>query len=311
MPRTQTIISFIAAVVFSLLFVFQNCSEVAFQEANVGSKTSKEGDGDGTSGGLDVPEEGDEGQNGGTSNATTPEGDPIEDPVVMPGEDPIEDPVVMPGDDPQEDPVVMPEPEPQPEPEVTCPFGTCGVIEENSGLSGKLYYLDSSHEVFGSRLNDAKIDDYPTGTTVPVSIRLSDVNVPEQDWEAGFKVGNGDYVKTENDELLNEYFSIDVSGKISLPQGDYQFGIISDDGMRVTINDQVILNDDGVHGPRWACATQKVTFAEGESKSIRIQYFQGPRRQIAMQLYSRSYSKKDRSCGDSGGFEIVRSEDFK
>ena len=59
--------------------------------------------------------------------------------------------------------------------------------------------------------------------------------------------------------------------------------MLSDDGMRIILNGDIAIERDGVHAPRWDCSG-KISFTEGEKKMIRVEYFQGPRTQISMEL---------------------------
>ena len=57
-----------------------------------------------------------------------------------------------------------------------------------------------------------------------------------------------------------------------------------------------------------------MTFEEGQKRPIRVQYFQGPRFKIAMQLFYRrvqSGSDMSRPCNNgSGGLQIVGPEAY-
>jgi len=79
-----------------------------------------------------------------------------------------------------------------------------------------------------------------------------------------------------------EWFAIDYKGRfwISNP-GRYRFRLISDDGAILSIDEETIINNDGVHPVRTKTGTADLT--DG-SHDIRISYFQGPRIQIALIL---------------------------
>lgn len=179
---------------------------------------------------------------------------------------------------------------------------------DGEGLIGKLYYLtpEIHGALFNNDLNNAKINDYAQfGIKVPVDIIMTSVNVTPRSWENGFYISKDEQVEKENGEKLFEWFHLDLKGYISLPAGSYEFGTRSDDGIRVTIDEAVIIDHDGVHPPSFKCSNRAVTFAAGEKKLLRVQYFQGPRNQIAMQLLVRSSNKIGDTCSLAGGLEEI------
>jgi hypothetical protein len=180
-------------------------------------------------------------------------------------------------------------------------------LSTGDGLIGNLYYLTAEQKsLFQNDLNKANLDDYVKyGTQVPKKVLMSDVNVPPQSWDAGFWLPDGSAIKDLNGNMLFEYFSIVLEGYISLPAGSYQFAFMSDDGMRATIDGAVAAEDDGVHAPRWKCGTANVNFDGTNWKNLKVQYFQGPRVDIAMQFYYRSSSLSGNACGATGGWKIV------
>jgi hypothetical protein len=55
---------------------------------------------------------------------------------------------------------------------------------------------------------------------------------------------------TPADFGLSEYFLSEVTGNINVPAaGTYNFRLITDDGSRLRIDDTVVINHDGLHGP--------------------------------------------------------------
>ena len=61
----------------------------------------------------------------------------------------------------------------------------------------------------------------------------------------------------------------------------YRFALTSDDGSRLMIDDQTVVDNDGVH----PVSTQSGTIELGGGiHKIRVQYFQGPRLQVALVL---------------------------
>jgi hypothetical protein len=209
------------------------------------------------------------------------------------------------------EPNVVNVPEVIDEPEVVCnPLASqneCDNYVPGQGLIGNLYYLEGSQaSLFGGSLSNADLDDYRVfGTKLPEQILMTSVNVTPRSWDSGFYLSEGNQVKTLNGEALFEFFHIDLSGSISLPTGDYQLATVSDDGVRLTLDGQVYISNPDTHGVQWDCSS-KITFsANAPAKDIRLEYFQGPRYKIALQLLVRPWSQSNLSCNSSGGFSEI------
>lgn len=293
----------VAIICMSLVFgYFQNCSEVSFSEKVANSTVGE----DSSSGALDTP-------TSSLPDVSTPSDGAIPVDGTVPPTDSGSNPSN--GDDPFTQPPTGTDPggdtgnnsTPNAPTDVVNPFDNTAPTPtlSGSGIKGNLFYLTNSHRsLFNNDLNNARIDDYRIyGVSVPVNVVMTSINITPRPWDSGFFTGTGNIVQKEDGEALFEWFHIDLAGFISLPAGNYQFAMISDDGMRVTIDDNVILNDDGVHAPRWKCATQNINFDGTTKKRIRVQYFQGPRTQIAMQLLIRPESRVNSACRAGEGFE--------
>src|SRR5580704_4073571 len=110
-------------------------------------------------------------------------------------------------------------------------FGTTVVI--SSGLRGLVYYIHH---------NRTQLPDFEKLKPAGPAIYTSSLNLPPQDFKQGFP---GVTKRTE-------WFAIDYNGRfwISKP-GSYRFNMLSDDGAKLYIDDQVIVDNDGVHPPQW------------------------------------------------------------
>ncbi|WP_394616589.1 PA14 domain-containing protein [Lentzea sp. JNUCC 0626] len=70
-------------------------------------------------------------------------------------------------------------------------------------------------------------------------------------------------------------FSIRASGEIVFPEaGDYKLRLLADDGVRVWVEDQLVIDDWIESPPKWREATVK-SAAAGSAKKIRIEYYEG------------------------------------
>ncbi|RUQ10137.1 PA14 domain-containing protein [Curtobacterium sp. HSID17257] len=70
-------------------------------------------------------------------------------------------------------------------------------------------------------------------------------------------------------------WTVSFTGLITFPTaGTYRFYTWADDGTKLWINDQLVINDWGPHGPHIAAATKPFTVAAGQSLRIRLNYLQ-------------------------------------
>ena len=159
----------------------------------------------------------------------------------------------------------------QPAPATQGDFGRKAWIDH--ALQGKIYFLAP---------NTPKLPDFKTLKPVG-AVYARTLNVPTRDWQEGFPGVTDRF----------EWFAIDYTGRIRARQGgDYQLRVVSDDGARVFIDDKLIVDNDGVHPPTSASGSVRL---DNAPHTIRVQYFQGPRTQVALQLY----------CTPKGGAERV------
>lgn len=81
-----------------------------------------------------------------------------------------------------------------------------------------------------------------------------------------------------------EWFGVRYQGPLTIREaGDYSFRTISDDGSKLYVDDILLVNHDGQHEPS-SSAIATVSLAKGVH-TLRIEYFQGPRTQIALQVF--------------------------
>ncbi len=81
---------------------------------------------------------------------------------------------------------------------------------------------------------------------------------------------------------LRENYAVRCFSKLRVTTaGLHTFSITSDDGMRVLLNNTAVLQDDNLHAPR--TATASTNLVKG-LYNMEVQWFQGPRTQIAAEL---------------------------
>lgn len=142
----------------------------------------------------------------------------------------------------------------------TVIFGT--TVVDSSGLEGKIYFLrrDTQHLPNFKRMK-------PKG-----SIYVTSLSVWPQRFDQGFANLTDRY----------EWFAIAYTGKfwIETP-GEYGFRLLSDDGSKLRIDGKQVIDNDGVHPPQSVTASATLTRGIHE---IGVEYFQGPRFQVALVL---------------------------
>jgi len=139
-------------------------------------------------------------------------------------------------------------------------FGTTVVVP--GGLEGVIYHIPkNSKEIPDLR----KIK--PQG-----KIYTSALNVPSRSFEEGFP----------GVTKRLEWFAIEYTGRFWIEKPAlYGFSLTSDDGSRLFIDDQPIVDNDGLHPPMTKSGIIELS---GGIQSIRVQYFQGPRFNVALVL---------------------------
>ena len=71
-----------------------------------------------------------------------------------------------------------------------------------------------------------------------------------------------------------EMFSAKWAGSITFPEsGEYEIGAEGDDGVRVWIDGELLVDDWGVHAMRWR--GKRMTFEKGQKADFKIDYYQG------------------------------------
>lgn len=80
-----------------------------------------------------------------------------------------------------------------------------------------------------------------------------------------------------------EWFAILYTGTVTVTEaGSYRFRVISDDGAILRIDGDVVVDNDGQHGPTSAAA---LAHLEPGLHQLELRYFQGPRTTVALQVF--------------------------
>jgi len=142
-------------------------------------------------------------------------------------------------------------------------FGTKDRID--NGLEGKIYALSN---------DTRKLPDFDTMVSLG-KIYTKEINIPARSWMSGFPGVTHRF----------EWFGIEYNATFTAKRtGSYTFTLLSDDGSKLFIDDSLVMDNDGVHG---AIEKNNVFDINGSTHRVKIRYFQGPRTQIALQLFAK------------------------
>lgn len=140
------------------------------------------------------------------------------------------------------------------------------------GCSRGSQLLPIAAEVFPLPVNTAKIPDFSLMTKSSV-VCLDKFDIPTQSWLAGFP----------GSPELKQWFGLRSRAKITIPKtGSYVFQTNSDDGSRLYIDGQTIVDNDFTHSTRARNSTD-IHLTVGKHDLL-LDYYQGPADQIALQL---------------------------
>jgi hypothetical protein len=122
------------------------------------------------------------------------------------------------------------------------------------------------------------------------TIYTASLNIPPQDFQQGFPGVSKRF----------EWFAIDYTGRFWMPKpGVYRFALTSDDGSKLYIDDELVVDNDGQHPPVTESANIRLG---GGIHRIRVSYFQGPRFHVALQL---------QVAGEGENLRIFSTDEFK
>lgn len=160
-------------------------------------------------------------------------------------------------------PTTTPVPQTNPTPAVVeGVFGRTAAITGKE-LTGNVYFLPE---------DTSKLPDFSRLTPVG-KVYASSLNIPERHFDQGFP-GISDRF---------EWFALAYDGSFIVNKpGRYVFTIKSDDGSKLYIDGNLVINNDGVHPTSEHQVT--VDLSSG-THTIRVEYFQGPRYYITLQLF--------------------------
>jgi hypothetical protein len=138
---------------------------------------------------------------------------------------------------------------------------------EEEGLLGAVYKLPP---------NTRRLPNFDTLGEPFATFVMPALQVLPREFKAGFPG-----LSTGGEPLL-EWFAIRFVGQIDVTRtAEYAFRLTSDDGAKLYIDDQLVINNDGIHPPTAKEGTIHLT--EGKHDIV-VEYFQGPRHSMALLL---------------------------
>ena len=139
-------------------------------------------------------------------------------------------------------------------------FGT--TVVDTSGLQGCVYHLKPGTHAL-PKFEQLR----PVG-----SIYTTSLNVWPQNFDQGFP----------NISDRFEWFAIEYTGRIWIEtSGHYRFSLLADDGAKLYLNNQVVIDNGGAHGSYAISGSTTLTRGVHE---IKVEYYQGPRFTVALVL---------------------------
>lgn len=154
------------------------------------------------------------------------------------------------------------------------------------GLRAKLFYLTDDQPRY-----ENVVDYILNGNSFENPIFFNQLYVPTRPFDRGFVTQNGAVLKTPSGTTLYEYFALRFSSMLKLGPndgvGNYQLAILSDDGSLLSLQDQNgnwqnVVDNDGVHPTKMACATTPVSLNHQSKIPLKLDYYQGPRFHISL-----------------------------
>lgn len=102
---------------------------------------------------------------------------------------------------------------------------------------------------------------------------IDEINVPARRFEDGFP----------GFEQRTEWFSVTISGAFTVSEpGVYRFRLKSDDGSQLFIDNQLVVDNDGIHDA--ISKRGEIELSEGRHRML-LKYFQGMKYILALQLF--------------------------
>lgn len=155
----------------------------------------------------------------------------------------------------------------------------------NDGLKAELFYLNSTQPHY-QRLEDY----FSQGTKSSKFLFFSKVDVPTRIFNQGFPSETGSMLVNDLGENLIEYFALRFNSVLKLSdqdeEGEYELALLADDGAKLYVRNEAgvydtLVDNDGDHSAKMGCGG-KIQMTKQSEKVVRLEYYQGPRNNIAL-----------------------------
>lgn len=168
------------------------------------------------------------------------------------------------------------------------PFGGDEPIYYNLGLAAKMYYLTPDQPQY------TQLADYfAHGKKHAADFFFTDLNVPTRHWSAGFPSAAGPLLRSDEGEVLKEWFALRYDSVLRLGRGEvagkYQLAMLSDDGSILKLDTdgtgkKPFISSDGLQSTKLTCASKSIFFDNSTHIPMQLDYYQGPRDHIAVMM---------------------------
>lgn len=165
--------------------------------------------------------------------------------------------------------------------------------QNDSGIFGSKNFLPNGlwGKVFALPDTTTRLPDFDT-MKVLGTIYTKAIDIPTRNWTEGFPGTTDRY----------EWFGIEYKSLFKpKKKGLYKFRLLSDDGSKLFIDEKLVIDNDGQHGSSAKQGEIELNTAE---HNIRLQYFQGPRAQIALQLFA-AYQNESEEIFPGNNFTLT------
>ena len=174
---------------------------------------------------------------------------------------------------------------------------------EQKGIVGNVRVIKKDLKKYNSLRNNLTNYLNPEySEELPIKVFMENINVPERKFSKGFKT-NAQTILRHDDRDLIEWFNVNLESELMLTgpeeEGHYELMIVSDDGSALSIKEMSgefehknFLYSPNKHGPKAVChktnnSSALINLKYGKKYKLNINYFQGPRHVIALQMFWR------------------------
>lgn len=182
---------------------------------------------------------------------------------------------------------------------------------QSTSIPSVVYDKFDNQLAFPSALTSVNLF-FLSGLKLDARLYLSKIETPTIKFSEGFKDSQNSFIQDAAGNPLFEAFAFRVMSYLklpnNLPEGDYEFALLSDDGSLLEIDTnqdlalETIVENDNLHSTRFGCSSVKVSLKHSQLLPVQIKYYQGPRAHIALTLLARQLQPnqaagEDPDCG--------------